>query len=398
MVNNAIFGLFFLFLLNLIPGILGQLPETTYFIKIPIILLLIINFFFNKIKLNKTNFVYLASVGLIILLYISHSFFYDMQIFFGVVNNSIFIFISASMVLFFKADPNKLVVAKKIILIYSLAFSLSYLISYTSILLGSPLGTTELYLPMGEDKFYRLSIMYPFSTFYQWHLPSHLVFGYFPRATGFVREPGIFQILIIFSYFITLEIVKKKIIRNILLLVLLITLFLTFSTAGYLGLLITLFMYTLFNTKYNNKIIIVFIVILIGISFALFYLTENQFGLQEKLDSGSGLTRIFAIQQSLYFLKNYPIWGIGMYSSQAELFTLGVNFLGVLAQIGLVGFAITLFPFIYIIMINIKNKINIVYLTPILLTFLFAQPLHDKPLTYLLLGMLILQNKMKKNE
>jgi len=394
-VNNAIFGLLFFFLLNLIPGILGQLPETTYFIKIPIILLLILNLLFNKIKWNKTNLLYLASVGLIILLFISHSFFYDKQIIVGVINNSIFIFISASMVLFFEADPNKLVVAKKIILIYTLVFSVSYFISYTSILLGSSLGTTDIYLPMGKDKFYRLTIMYPFSTFYQWNLPSHLIFGYFPRATGFVREPGIFQVVIIFSYFITLEIVKKKITRNILLLVLLITLLLTFSTAGYLGILATMFIYYLFNIKYKRKLVIIFVVISIGISFAFFYQTENIFGLQEKLDSGSGLTRIFAIEQSIYFLKKYPIWGIGMYSSKAELLTIGVNFLGVLAQIGLIGLVITLFPFVYIIKINFKNKINIVYLTPILLTFLFAQPLHDKPLTYLVLGMLIVKNKFK---
>lgn len=280
-------------------------------------------------------------------------------------------------------------IALKTLVYPTLALSVCYTVSLALILIFRlPFDSLELYrftVSQGVDEGYSLSILFPFSpvgglgktTFYG----TELV-----RAVGYMREPGIYQILIVVSYFSLgfLE-VKKKYLWRLLLAT---NLLLTFSTAGIASFLASK-LYTSFARSTNEgqnanykRILIRSISVLALASVGLWFVTtEQKVGIGRKLRTTSGRTRVEQVSVAISLFKENPILGAGYKSTEV----IGGNLLSVVAQFGTAG---TLLLFALVLLPNMKRMLGrsqeIVILIPPLMTMALSQPLFDKSLFYVL--------------
>ncbi len=296
-------------------------------------------------------------------------------------------------------DDIKWNLALKTILNVILVFSISYIISYTISLItlfSVDITYYEFIIPE-IDPYLKFSIDYPFSIFYR--AGTSILELIVPRAIGMYREPGLFQIVVILAYFsVDFVDAKRKVLKKV---VLVITLLFTTSTAGFASFLACLLYYYVFAQKYNLKNIIVGAGILtfISIVFIIYLSLDVKFGLGSKLSSNSGQVRLEATTTSLKLLSENLLFGIGAYSKVYDAESIGINFLGAIARLGIVGTLIVLIPHLYVMTALTINKSKYLVITlGLFLTLLLSQPLYDKALTFFLLVMANYTLTFKKSD
>lgn len=274
--------------------------------------------------------------------------------------------------------------AKTLVIICSI-FSLSYVITYILFLFGIKIELFTINLTTHTEWIYKLPVMFPFSPVYT----AGALVGdtMIPRAVGFFREPGLYQMVLIISYWAVeiFEFRKAKVYKFLLV----ISLIFTFSTAGYMLLLMTIAWGYFMKSRRKFLFLVSALPLLLGLTYYV-VTSQSQFGLARKFDNESGRSRLEATLAAMEIIREKPLMGIG-YHNTSNGIELGINFLGTVAQIGLIGVCLFLFPFLYTFIKVRKNHIGFICILLVLLfTMLFSQPLYDKPITYLILSILLL--------
>jgi hypothetical protein len=296
--------------------------------------------------------------------------------------------------------------ALKALVYPAMVFGVSYLVTVVLVFLAGvdleALEVTSFNLAQsGVADRYLIPVYFPFSL--SMNFGNVSFFGIpWARATGYMREPGLYQVIVSVAYFGVdyLEDVRwKKTWKGILLL----SLFLTFSTAGVGAFLAAALYYYVLASRDTSPAAIaqdaadarasqlgwgVSLTALTAILGGLYWFifTDQKFGLMRKLALGSGSARVQAVETATEALLNHPFIGVGYTNSVGK----GFSFLGVTGEIGIIG--VVLFSLVFLVPLvgYIRRRDRILaLLAPPLLTALLAQPLFDKPLFYLIVALLV---------
>ncbi|MCS4034088.1 hypothetical protein GGQ02_002488 [Salinibacter ruber] len=220
-----------------------------------------------------------------------------------------------------------------------------------------------------------------------------------PRAAGLMREPGIFQIPVIISYFAVdfLDMNYKKILKLTFASMVL----LTISTAGFMSFLASLIYYNFFvkrdlkgsTVEIIGRNVAVLFVLAPLVYWGLFQ--DTYIGLLNKLESGSGTARVLSAISALNVFTNHPLFGIGYVNDQVN----AIHFLGAMAQIGLAGILLLGFSIFGAIWRLVRERHPItVILVPLLLTVLFSQPIYRSPFFFFIVGLLVVFTSSKDRD
>ncbi|MEZ4699374.1 MAG: hypothetical protein R2834_03505 [Rhodothermales bacterium] len=302
------------------------------------------------------------------------------------INNLIFIMMSALVVLFVNAE--NWTVMLKAFIYPVLAFSISYAITAVLLLgLGRPLPSLAIasFTLAQVQSHYDMTIYFPFSPALGLGDVKALGFS-LARATGYYREPGIYQILVSMSFFGLnyLDIRYKRMWKTLLLF----SLLFTFSTAGFGAFIATAFCYYVLAGQGEGKRARWW-ASLAGAAALVplvlwFVFTDKSFGLLRKLQFASGTVRVERASNAMAYLIDRPLVGGGYMNADIS----SINFMSVVGQIGAIG--VLLFAVLVIVpnwnLLKRRDPV-LVLLVPVFLTMLFSQPLFDKPLFFLTLAL-----------
>ena len=379
-----VFSMVFL-LLNLRPAMLQSVGEVIFLLSCGAMVFFIMMGF--RMTINRPKKIFLALIFALCLYILCQGVLLGTGVRDAALKNMAFVVASSVAVLFISRRSWN--TALKGFVYPTLVFSVSYLITGILVLvLRIPLISLEWYsflLPQGE-RFYDISIYFPFS----------IALGYggvkalgldFARALGYFREPGIFQVMVIFSFFgLNYLDIKYKVFWKSLLVF---TLFITFSTAGYGAFIATALAFYMIAGKGVGKksgmlTSIVFLLSLIPLSY-WFVFSPKQYGLLKKLSFASGSVRVDNIAGGMdYFFQN-PLFGAGYMNPNIS----SISFASMIGQLGGIGVLLLL---LIILLPNWdlfrKRDPVLVLIIPSFLTMLLAQPLFDKPLFFLTLAMI----------
>jgi len=380
-----------LMIFNSRPAIFGQVYGGVYFL-LTVFIFLLTYWASNKSKIRK-------EVYYILLMYIFLYFYYVIQyVIIGTTDISeilsSFLLLSIGFFGFIALKRDVFFFSVKVLNYFYLILFSSYLITLLMYGLNHEFLVTQLNIESAGGRNVFFPIYFPFSITYDGLV--RILGEYYPRVIGNYREPGLLQMVLIILFWINhIYKVERYKVFNISLILLLI---LTFSTAGYALFLITMVIY--FITNYKLKTSHYFYIFLTIGLFGLFAGFEGRFGLLQKLDSQSGIMRIQAALVSIDLLKENPLFGIGLYQDYMN-YTIGINFIGTMAQIGIIGTTLVLLPIFYTgtLILRSNKKYLFVIWTPFVFTLLFSQPLYDKALSLFILMVIVflLKNEFPKN-
>ncbi|MEL7834100.1 O-antigen ligase family protein [Fodinibius sp. Rm-B-1B1-1] len=273
-----------------------------------------------------------------------------------------------------------------------LFFALSYFVTILITLLTgySIIDLTyfafHIFQPRVIEDFYKINIVFPFSPMMGLGNANiaNIDFG---RAIGYMREPGIYQILVVISFFGLdyISIKYRKIFKTLVFLSLLIT----FSTTGMVVFILSYFYYYYISGDRKFKMnffykAISFLIISLGSYFFVF--TNEKFGLLAKLTYESGLQRLQHYQESIQIFLDNPIIGVGLFNSSVP----GSSIFAILASLGIVGAGLFFLMVILPIWHLIKRRDRLlVFLIPVLVTAFFSQPLSNMAIFFVILSLVI---------
>lgn len=238
---------------------------------------------------------------------------------------------------------------------------------------------------------YSFRLLFPFTFIYS----GAAIFGgiWLPRFIGFFREPGIFQVLVITAYYLShLYYSGKKLI--ILKLILALGLFLCFSTSGIVAFLLAEGIRYLFYVNINGeyrffKTLGLYATIILGILFLvrILFFSDLAIGVAGKMANKSGISRLNSVLTSFDFLSENPLMGVGYkYFSDSSILE-NVNLITAGAEIGIIGWGIFTGYIMFLLYRLFRAKS--LFFFPLLvyvITIVISQPLYDKPMTVLFLG------------
>lgn len=369
--------------LNLRPAILGQYFGAFYSFFLISLTIFIIGWK-TKIQFDAVKLKYISTCLLIASYVVLQIVIVGHSSIVGTIATLLYIFIGFLSILIINNET--VTKFSKFLIGMCVLLGISYLITYVIFLLTGNLYSEYLInLPTQTDYVNKLEVLFPFSPVYDG--TAELAGLKMPRAIGMMREPGLYQMILIIAYW--LQDYYKFRYNYFIKFILVFSLFVTFSTAGYVLFLGT-FMWNMFKNIEHNRIY--YLLVGIPILSSLFYLlifSESQFGLLEKFESNSGASRIGATLTSLELISKNPLFGIGFHIEPSKI-NIGINFLGTIAQLGLLGSIIFLLPIVYTWKKIKDGPIQVVNIfIVVVLTLLFAQPIYDKPLTFFLLSIML---------
>ena len=308
----------------------------------------------KKSFISKNGFLYILFSFLFVIFLIIQSFFSKDGTSPVLFNVSLSILLPVFLVLCI--NPNNWETTLKAVIYPILLFSISYLITFLLFFAGMDLSNLQYYSfdivkSIGE---YHVVIYFPFSMGLEYDFPGLNL--KIVRTIGYFREPGIFSPVVAFSFF-GLDYLKFKY-KVVFKLLLLFSLIMTFSTAGFVSFILA-FIYYYFISEANkfNKIKTnnFYKILILIISIPFIYLAvfgDYRFGLISKLSQNSGQERLSSISESIEILQKSPLLGVGYPSTKVS----GVTFLSTLGQIGIIGGALFLLIFIIPFLNKIKNR------------------------------------------
>ncbi len=369
-------ALIFLLALNFRPAILGQ-TFGEFWIAFTIILVFLWALTVFKIKMNEFNRLLLWSFFLFYFYICLQSFYLTKRIVEPLIV-TVFNFIGLLPILFISRKSYDYILnfILKSLLVASILYVITYLLFFINEKYAFTLFNFE--VPTNKEiSYYQLKIIFPFSPVYV----GRAVVGSYsmPRAIGFFREPGIFQLFLIVIFFIHYSKNKKT---DIFLFSIILLLLFTFSTAGLALFVFGMLIYFFMMGKISlGRVFLTSIFIIPASIFMVF--TTSQFGIITKFQNKSGLDRIGAILDSFEILKTNALLGVGYGNTKSYTFE-AVNFIGSLGQIGLLGFIIYLIPYLYVF-VKIKSSEFLAPFVALIATIFFSQPIYDKPISYIML-------------
>lgn len=263
-------------------------------------------------------------------------------------------------------------------------FAISYLITFSFLAVNISFHLGDIVLPTRGTNVAIYPVYFPFSPMYNGgaKIGATLV----PRAIGFIREPGLLQMIVIMGYWI-IEYYSWKY-KRLMQIFLLVLLLFTFSTAGYLLFLFTFFVKAVYSIKRLSWSKISLYISGIVLALILLIGSSSQFGIEKKFGAKSGVSRVEAVLYTLDAIKRSPVFGIGFNEIPGDV-ELGINFLATIGQIGILGTIIFLIPYVFTFFKIRKlgyELLNIYFV--LMATMFFSQPLYDKAISFLFLSFL----------
>lgn len=273
--------------------------------------------------------------------------------------------------------------------------TLSALVSYTLILLFDirlELLKVNLETIAGRTN-YIFTMYFPFTFVYS--SESYFLGLNFPRFIGFFREPGILQVLLIFSYYIVglffkgFKALKYK-------LVLFLGFFLTFSTAGFIGFFVSETLRILFYSDVGHRFKLFkrsfFIMLAVFVSIGFYYVlfeSELSFNVAAKMSRNSGASRVASIFTSLEYFRLKPLFGYGLFYFGEPAPFENVNLITALSEIGAFGVGFVILGYIILLMKSFKAR-SVAFLIGInlFLLVLLSQPIYLLPISFFILTIL----------
>lgn len=381
--STFILALVVFLIFNLRPGIVGQIAGEVVFLII-ICCILVYLFYKNTIVLSDFKIKFLIYFLLFAGYLIIQSSLLTPGNLIDVIKLLLLISISVVTTLFIEKKTWRNLLLALIIPISIL--TLSYIISYLLIIANNFDNQFMMLiynLQMTETYAYEQSITFPLSPMYA----GISDFGTIrigdirlPRAIGFVREPGIYQVFVNTAYFaVDFTKIKRKYVVKILLFI---GLVLTFSTAGIMIFILGNIYIFYSSKKINFKNLFLLLTILLGTYF--FITADSNFGLASKLETRSGLERVQRIYEAWSLLSGNLLFGVGI---RKEISVEDINFLTTVVEVGFAGLVLTLLPYVYLLIKLFKGKqLLLTLVLPIFLTMLLSQPLYDKAMSFMILG------------
>ncbi len=318
--------------------------------------------------------------------------------------NVVFIMVSSATVILITRETWQ--AALKAVVYPAMALGLSYACTVALVIVGG-LKLPDLTLfsfnlaQAGVADRYLIRVYFPVSP--AMHLGSISIFGIeWARAVGYMREPGIYQTVACVAYF-GIDYVRGLRGRVFWKGILLLSVFLTFSTAGIGAFLAAAFYYYVIAGKDTSVVIrsedihrrasrvgwgpALLATGAIFVAGYWFIFTEQvKFGLMRKLAQGSGSARVSDLAAATEALFAHPFLGVGYTNKVGK----GFSFLGVTGEIGIIGVVLFLAVLIIPLLPKIRRRDRILaLLVSPFLTAMLSQPLFDKPLFYLLVALVV---------
>ena len=274
------------------------------------------------------------------------------------------------------SDNDVELVLKTIVVVVAL-LSFSQFVSYGLKFLGFEVLIAELY-PVEEYASLPLKWYFPLTfTYHSVPIAGHQI----ERSVGIFREPGLYQLFINISYFALdfIRIKRKRYLRGLFIL----SLLMTFSTAGYAIFLVCLAYRTALVQR--RKRFRRFVLLLAIVGFLWIFFNIPFFGLSDKMARNP--TRMMGIVDSWALFVQQPLWGCGITVQHLSVFESGmggVNLMTSFYKLGLVGFLLYLGLMTYALRKHYTAKTLVLWL-PVFATMLVAQPMYEKAFTMLML-------------
>lgn len=282
----------------------------------------------------------------------------------------------------------------KTIVIFVVVLSLSQLITFAFYFVGLGEMTQIMVVDTAERFGENAVLIQPLKWYFPYTFTAHFAKVndfVFPRAIGMWREPGLYQMFVIISYF-SLDFIKigyKKFWRIILIS----SLICVFSTTGFVLFLACLIYKNIFlqRKNYMYRLVIFTITIVLGM---MLMSTTATFGLQKKLDIN--WKRFQTPQISFNLLLERPLLGYSLFGdippqAQTQLSnigsgetSLGINLLSSVHKFGLVGLCLY-FGMILFSILQFYDIKTLILIIPVLVTLLIAQPIATTPFVFLML-------------
>lgn len=379
------------FIFNARPAMLGQLYGDVFW-ALSFGFFLFTLFSYRYIKIAGAPVIVICSYFLFIVYLLFQGLFLKLDNTIDVFKSLFLTSVGIYSVLFLDREKIRSVV--RITSLVYVGFSISYIVTFLLTLVGVSYVLFDIVLPMSDNFTYTYPVLFPFSPIYSGQV--RIFSEYFPRAVANFREPGLLQMVVIVLYWLNYLLkVKNYFPINFFLLVLLVT---TFSSAGFISFIVTVALYFLLKGGFKFRHYLFFLSF-IALSVFLLFFSDTQFSMLDKFENQSGIVRLRAAEVSLELLRDNVLMGIGFQNDYQGL-EIGVNFLGTLAQIGLVGGALVLFPIGFAwVYVWKKNVLYLTVLAPVILTLLFSQPLYDKAfVVFILIITVYLANEKKYPE
>jgi hypothetical protein len=198
------------------------------------------------------------------------------------------------------------------------------------------------------------------------------------RAGGLFREPGLYQLFIVTSYFALdfIRVRRKNLLRGLFIF----SLLTTFSAAGYVMFVGCLVYKNLFIRRGRWPLRLVSLVVVGGMFLA--FASVPFWGLNDKMSRNVG--RISSPIISWEFLLQKPISGYSITAEQPVFSGAGVSLLTSLHKLSFVGLCLYLGLILYAVHKHYTLQ-TLVLLLPVLGTLLMSQPLYEKAFTFFML-------------
>lgn len=197
------------------------------------------------------------------------------------------------------------------------------------------------------------------------------------RSFGIFREPGVYQMYLIYGYFLlsyNLIIFRYQKIFSYLMIL---GIFSTFSGAGIFSFLFLLIMRHIL-TRFNVKNLLILLLMLLLI---IYFFNFLEILMNARIHSVSFSDRFGSLMNILKENELSLIFGVGYLQNVNDIST--VNLLGSVSTIGLLGLILYLLPWANILF-NFKVY-KVILISPFFLTLLFAQPIYTDPIIFLIL-------------
>lgn len=204
------------------------------------------------------------------------------------------------------------------------------------------------------------------------------------RTMGIFREPGLFQAFLNTAIVCSAIVFKKKN-ALVILMLLIVGVVSTMSTAGLASLFISipafLFIYLKKGSPFRVIVIGAIVVIVLPVAFK-YAMNLDAVGFASKINNDSGADRVDAVKEFLTYWKSAGIWGLNGISDSGPESVSGTILL-YFVYYGIFGISLFVLQYLYFFC-GINWILAIIVMLPLMLTGLTSQPIAGTLPTYLI--------------
>ncbi len=377
---NVSFTLLALLIINLRPAIIGQIAT------MPILALIVVSLLFiayvYRPCLTRSQQALVLLNGLMGLYLFVHTLTGRTSTGMTMGINTVIVLLVGTMGCSMFGAWNSQRILQRTIVWFVASFAISQLVTVVIIASGAgsldQLLITQFSAKMYEEKY---CLLFPFTIMFRAD-PCTLFGVTIPRVTGFMREPGLYQVMLMTTFFIIpfLQIRGKRLLRAIMLLATVTT----FSTTAFVVIISGLIFEVISSRRmtlrqFGLSVCGLSLVAVLGIWFH----DVPQYGLSAKLTNQSWIDRREDMSVALDMFSRNPLCGAG-FTEQGDLQNPNLNLVVALGKVGVIGVLLHLATLFYAASTHYDRR-TLVVMFPMFLTSLTTQPIWYTTLPVLIM-------------